>query len=93
MKERLGESTRSTQVKFDILTVKTFEETIQNGTKLLHINYDLQIHDETELYYENNYGERERRTMKEYGKMLVSAEASKRIEVVGLAIPQSVKIG
>ena len=52
MKNRLKVSSRSTQVKFDILTVKTFKETIQNGTKLLHINYDLQIQDETELYFE-----------------------------------------
>ena len=58
------------QVKFDILTKKSLNEAIKNGTKLLHITSDMVFFDSSRLCFEDKFGERKNLKMKQYGDML-----------------------
>ena len=91
--KRLANSKRNLHVKFDILTKKNLNEVVHRGSKLLHITSNIVRKDHSRLCFEDRFGECKVLKMKQYSDMLRQYQVASNIEVVGIAIPQSLDIG
>lgn len=72
------------------MTKQSFQETIDYGTKLLHITSDVVL--DNKIAFEKDLGEVKKLSMQKLEKLMINS-LTNRVDVVGVAIPASVHIG
>ena len=84
-----NEKKNTLKVKFDILTKDSFKETITNGAKLLHLTSD--VVKENCIVFEKDFGIAKEISMQKLTYLMDKLE--RKIDVVGIAVPNSQLIG
>lgn len=89
IKSNLRSAKENLQVKFDVLTKNALRETLDQGSKLLHLTSDVVL--DGRIALEGDLGEVKEFNTRKFGNLMYNL--SDRIDLVGIAIPNSRHIG